>query len=393
MSLREAVDFIANVINEVADRYPSHVLALLSWIRGSSGPDVERNYGVSIRQINEVLRGKLVVIEVYDSICADGRCVKRYDVDFNDLMSRVAESVARAIIRSCSDRDLMILRYVVDLIVRHGRYDVYEISDCIRCCEDVGHANVEHEVISLCSKYLLASPDASQDPREHHWILRLSEHICRALGDRCRAIDESKIVSTIEMMASSPDGLEVLAAMHSMCFNAADQFKRFHGSSVEEYLAGLKRIPCVYSEGFANPVAMRCLESYVKRKIVDELVRLICRCTKVCNVVSYVRERTYHKYVLSSDERDIKITVVAPAMYYYSPIFWAHERSINIVPNVPHRIEQYLSTYRPYFNDSIVMFSKLYGVHSVHCISCSDMMGAIYDTIKSLILRTSSDVH
>jgi len=372
---------IGNVsLKKILREDPKALSAAIAWLAGYTRYDVVKMFNIDV----DVLRDYGIILDEFgEYMIVQGLKYKRYDKESIEKFIRSFMldplEIFLTLCRTISKDEAKILTYAADFVKRYGRFSLYGISDYIRCVERPENVNVEFKVLLTLQKYMLYMCDRSHKCIEYSWTQDLVENIRKMFGTLFNLPTDEDILRELEnfLKRNMSSGLEILAALYSMCTGTIDQFQSFHKCRIQDVLKDVSEIRYVYYNGFVNPLALDLIVKVVREDIIEKIVLKISK--EVGEILNTYDELHYLTYVTE------KIVIRVPKMYYLSPIFWAKPGAINIVYRIPKNLSSYMSTYGTYFEKGFLVVAQGSDILKIFAFPGHD------DTVKEK-LRNICDV-
>jgi len=353
-------------IHRLIRRGFTYLAALVLWLSGYTRYDILYILKADLDKVKEC---NIIIDDFAEYVKICNEKFQRYNKEDIERLVRTyldTKELIGLILANANIGELKILAYTSDYVIRTGRFSVYGVSDYIRCTEVLENVNVEHHVITTLQKYLVYMCDKLYTCVEYSWTNELIQKLHSILADKFKLPSDDDIVKEVELVLEKPCGLKIIAAMYSMSTGSIDQFQLFHRRRVQDFLKDIKYIRYVYFNGFLNALAIPHIETAVRKRIIDAIV------DKICDVLNTDIERVDVSSVYITYELRNGVCVRVPKMYYFSPIFWAKSNVINIVYELPYSVRDYVLTYSPYFENSILILCRGSDIVSIYVFNNFD---------------------
>ncbi len=362
---------------------PRALSAVVAWLAGYTRYDVVKMFNVDIDALRE---HGIILDEFGEYMIVNGVKYKRYAKESIEKFIRNIYpdpvEIFLTLCRVINLDDARILTYAADFIQRYGRFSLYGISDYIRCIEKPENVNIEFRVLLTLQKYLVYMCDRSHKCVEYSWTNDLVDSIRRIFKGKFLLPSDSDILRELKniLTTNMNEGLEILAALYSMCTGTIDQFQIFHKCRIQDVLKEVSEIRYVYFNGFVNPLALDLIVRVIRESIIDNIIK------RLCNAVGDIKkfeDSNVHYVTYVTDNALLRV----PKMYYISPIFWAKPGAINILYRVPRNVSTYLSTYRPYFERGFLIICQGPEILKIfafpgHDVSLRDRLRSVADLVE-----------
>ena len=364
-----------DVVRKIFREEPRLLVGVALWLLGYSRLDVWTLLNVDL---SDVVKYGVIVDEFRDVVKVCGLDFKRFSRESVEQLigeCLAIDDILSLIDRVISDEERKILAYVSDYVERMSKFSIYGVSDYIRCSELIKNVNVEYKVLCTVVKSLLYACDRTYVCDEYSWTRVLIKLLHSKLSSLVKLPSDSDIESRIlSLITEREDGMNIVAAMYSLSTGSTDQFHSFHRRPVQEYLSKITSIQYVFHDGFLNGLALPIIEKVFKKFIIEPLLAEICNHVGECSVVKSEESRFSYRFDLEL-KHGHNISVVAPKMYYYSPVFWAVPRAVNVLYEIPHSVQAYLTVYRPYFEDGVLVLARGTKIVKIVCFGENDLCG------------------
>ncbi len=362
---------------------PRLLLGLALWLLGYSRFDVHSIVGVDLE---EAARYGVIVDEFGDVVKVRDAQFRRFSKDSVERLVGECldvEEIFSMIVRLSTEDEKKTLIYVSDYVRRRGCFSIYGVSDYIRCSELLQNINVEYRVLCTVLKFLVYSCDRTYSCTEYTWTRALIEKIQRGLTGLVKLPTDDDIKrSILSLLVGREDGIRIIAAMYSMSTGSIDQFSHFHKRPVQDYIKSLTSIRYVFYDGFLNGLALPLIERVLLEHVIEPLLRRIVETVGASSLSRVDESRAGYIYTCRLDNQTVLIAV--PKMYYFSPIFWALPEAINVVYELPHNVDSYVSLYRPYFEKGILVLSRGLDVKRVIYFGDSSPLSKLAESLSCL---------
>ncbi len=374
-----------SAIREVFKENPKLIAGLALWLLGYSRLDV---YTLLNVDLSETMKYGIIVDEFRDSVKIRGFEFKRFSKESIEKLigeCLTVNDIVSLVDKFGTDEDRKTLAYVSDYVKRMGSFSIYGVSDYIRCSELLRNVNVEFKVLITVLKFLLYACDRTYSCSEYVWTRELIEILHGKLASAAQLPSDIEIENGIlSLIREREDGVNIIAAMYSMSTGSIDQFHSFHKRSIQDYLRTVSSIRYVFHDGFLNGLALPAIERVVLRHIVEPLVTKVSSLLKGRLTGMVEESRVRYMFEVKLDSGKV-VHIVVPKMYYYSPIFWAMPKAVNIVYEIPHSVQAYVSLYRPYFENGVLVISRGSEIVRVVCF-CRDTLCESFTSLGEVML-------
>ncbi len=334
---------------------PKLVSALVAWLAGYTRYDIVKMFNIDLDLLKNY---NILVDEFGEYVVLNHEKYRRYEKETIERLvyssSLDPPEILLILLEKISNDELRTLAYVSDFIRRYGKFSLYGISDYIRCVEKPENVNIEFKVLTILQKYLIYMCDRAHRCEEYSWTREFIEIIHNLTRDRFRLPSDGDMLRELSKFVSeNVNGLEILAAMYSMCTGTIDQFQSFHKCRVQDVLRGINEINYVYYNGFVNPLSLDFIVKVVRTNIIENIVKKLEHVFNSDSTLVNSEENIhYMDYIING------ITIRVPKMYYLSPVFWAKPGAINVLYYVPKDVRAYIDMYKPYFEKGFLVVSQ-----------------------------------